>query len=285
MQDDDGSLEVLKEEICSALKAKPSGLTRDQLYTATSAESLQPLVKVLHRLREAGEVINLTGTPSGPYMHHTFIESAPERKAVVPPATPEPKPKVSKAPPAPPKAAQMGNLRQDSARAHLAFAAYRLHTERPGLYASYDVIMSRAAPKMQNMKHRAAVFAQLVDLGYLERADGDNSLRWNANRFKYPFAKFDMLPDGSGPATPIQPAIKVVDVGGQAAMVSEVTAAGIQPVVEDEKQPCPNTCHLLRMSKLEARVNTLTDSMCSILNEMRLLMSEIQELKTAEQPV
>lgn len=290
-REDESGLDVISNEICSALTATPSGLTRDQLYNVTSAESLQPLVKVLHRLRESGDVINLTGTPAGPYVHRTFAEQIPERKPIVAENAKE------KATAVPIKtgiakvAAVMGSLRPDSNRAHLAYAAYLLHLDMPDAFASYDVLMARVHSSVQGLKQRAAVFAQLADLGYLERGPDRGSgpsMRWNAKRFKYPFAYMDITPYVPSEPKASQPeAVQaVVDVGGIAMAVSEVTAVGIEPVLTaggtkpvTDDDSCSKTCPVLRVSKLESRVNALTDSMCQLLSEMRSLLSEIQELK------
>ena len=70
MNSEDSEFEIatLCNSIREALIPHPNGLSRERLYTKTEASSLQMLVKAIHRLREAGDVVNITGTPTGPYM-------------------------------------------------------------------------------------------------------------------------------------------------------------------------------------------------------------------------
>lgn len=305
----DFEVENLCNSIREALTPHPNGLSRERLYTKTEASSLQMLVKAIHRLREAGDVVNITGTPTGPYM---LVPDSYKEKQAAKAAEPEEipssgletdddsgdesdspanggeflaEPVKSKLPKPVPK---MGTLRSNTARAHIAFAAYSVHKEHPGLYASYDVIFARVAPSHQTMKTRASVIAQLIDAGYLERSSvpGSPRVRWNAAMFNYPFPDFSITPAGidlsSGALRPV-----LANVGSSVLMASEVTPTGIKPILEKVEAEKPENAeiqpgHLLQVSHLEARVNTLTDSVCHMLSEMRMLLTDIQKLRLGE---
>ena len=316
----DFEVENLCTSIREALTPYPNGLSRERLYTKTEASSLQMLVKAIHRLREAGDVVNITGTPTGPYM---LVPDSYKEKQAAKAAEPEEIPssgletdddsgdesdspangseaqvepvKAIKPPKAVPK---MGTLRSNTARAHIAFAAYAVHKEHPGLYASYDVIFARVAPSHQTMKTRASVIAQLIEAGYLERSlvTGSPRVRWNASRFNYPFPDFSIIPSGTDLTTGMQRQV-LTSVGDAVLMASQVTPTGIEPVTEVAKTPAcvpvgiaPSSHavpeiqpgHLLQVSHLEARVNALTDSVCQMLSEMRGLLTDIQKLRLGE---
>lgn len=339
----DFEVENLCNSIREALTPHPNGLSRERLYAKTEASSLQMLVKAIHRLREAGDVVNITGTPTGPYMlvPDSYKEKQAAKNEVEPEVIPssglegddegaEDDPGDASDSPANgsdvhvttakllssttvrmPAKLPMGFLRPASIRGAYAYAAYLFEQQQPDVFVSYDILMSRVPVDQQVPKTRASIIHQLLDLGYLERAPDITParVRWNKKRFAYPFSSKDLFAFTPPGDKSVQP-VAVLQTGNQGLAVpvektpeapsgneKQLSAAHHQaqdaqvlvlPLSSAAMQDSSNitaapSLQADRLAVVEAQINRLTDSVCGMLSDLRLLLAEVQKLKPQQE--